>query len=103
MTKVWGPVQFICRGDPDEVPAQFQTADIDVRDKGKGAALKKEKAYGDYITQRRKVFKDNKQVGGRMSHQVPAELYHGKIRQTGDKDYWSDSSNLNRHKSCKVS
>jgi hypothetical protein len=33
---------------------------------------------------------------------VPAELYHGKIRETGDKDYWSDKRNLEQHTDTKV-
>lgn len=34
----------------------------------------------------------------RMKKSVPADLYHGKIKQTGDKDYWNDKKNLNRHR-----
>jgi len=33
----------------------------------------------------------------RMKKSVPADLYHGKIKESGDKDYWNDKKNLNRH------
>jgi hypothetical protein len=34
----------------------------------------------------------------KMKKSVPADLYHGKIKESGDKDYWNDKKNLNRHK-----
>ena len=27
---------------------------------------------------------------------------HGKIKETGDKEYWSDPANMRRHESCRV-
>jgi len=68
-----------------------------------GNAFAKEKRYHAALEKRRKVVRE----GGhsdqfRMTHQVPAELFHGKIKETGDKDYWRDSKNMNRHRSCKV-
>lgn len=110
-TKVWKPVRFICRGDPDDVGDKNLMVDTGGMSTSRAAAgglsqsqaAHKEKSYRDYIAQRRRVFRDNKQVGGRLTHQVPVELYHAKIKQTGDKDYWKDSNNLNRHKSCQVS
>ena len=38
----------------------------------------------------------------KKSMQIPAALYHGKIKQTGDRSYWDNPKNRNRHKSCKV-
>lgn len=38
----------------------------------------------------------------KQTHAVPAHLFHGKIKETGDKNYWSDPKNLNRHTECKV-
>jgi hypothetical protein len=37
-----------------------------------------------------------------MTHSVPVELYYGKIRESGDKDFWRDPQNLEQAKSCKV-
>lgn len=112
MERVWHPPQFICSGDPDEIPETMKVADLggggrvthrQMMGLGKAGAQRKNRAYQDYIDDRRRLFREEKQEGGRMTHQVPAELYHGKIKQTGDKDYWRDPSNLNKHKSCKVS
>lgn len=33
----------------------------------------------------------------KMKKSVPADLFHGKIKETGDRDYWNDKKNLNRH------
>jgi hypothetical protein len=38
----------------------------------------------------------------RKTMQIPATLFHGKIKETGDRQYWDDPKNRNRHKSCKV-
>jgi hypothetical protein len=37
-----------------------------------------------------------------MTHQIPAALHAAKIRETGDRQYWDDPKNRNRHKSCRV-
>lgn len=110
-TKLWGPAQFICRGDPDDVGLEnlmvdtggMTTARAAAGGVTKAQAKRKERKYQEFIDHRRRVFREEDQVGGKMTHQVPAELYHAKIRQTGDPHYWSDPNNLNRHKSCKVS
>jgi hypothetical protein len=51
--------------------------------------------------------KEIREAGGqqgtlKQTHAVPTHLYHGKIKETGDKNYWSDPKNLNRHTECKV-
>lgn len=38
----------------------------------------------------------------KMTHSIPAELYHGKIRETGDNSYWKDKKNVERHKEWSV-
>ncbi len=109
--KIWGPVQFVFRGDPDDVgegnlmvdTSGMSTARAAAGGLTKAQSKKKERAYQGFIDERRRLFREEDQVGGKMTHQVPVELYHAKIRQTGDKHYWSDPDNLNRHKSCKVS
>jgi hypothetical protein len=63
----------------------------------------KERAFQKHINDRRALVKEaGHGENYRMSHSVPADLYHGKIRETGDKEYWNDPKNLNRHKDCKV-
>ncbi|HDL42043.1 MAG TPA: zinc ribbon domain-containing protein [Actinobacteria bacterium] len=117
--RVWEPVNFLCEGDPDEIPLEHRTADVgggvgadgsllptthaQVMGPSKERARRREKGYQDFIESRRRLFREEGQEGGQMTHQVPIELYHGKIKQTGDKDYWRDPSNLKRHKSCQVS
>lgn len=112
MEREWNPPQLLLRDDPDEVGVENLMVDTGTMSSGqavvgggitKAQAVKKERRYQRYINNRRKLFREEKQVGGKLTHQVPAELYHAKIRQTGDKNYWSDPDNLNRHKSCKVS
>lgn len=63
-----------------------------------------EHEFKRHIEQRRSQIRD---AGGqrgsiKQTHAVPAHLYHGKIKETGDKDYWSDPKNLSRHTECKV-
>ena len=36
------------------------------------------------------------------THEIPAHLYHGKIKQTGDRNYWLDDKNRNKHTSTRV-
>lgn len=112
MQRVWNPPTLLLRQDPDDVGERNAMIDTSTMSTAlaaagggmtKASAIKKEKAYNSYIHERRKIFRNNKQVGGRMTHQVPVELYHAKIKQTGDKNYWKDPANLNRHKNCKVS
>lgn len=63
-----------------------------------------ENEFKQHIQKRRSQIRD---AGGqrgplKQTHAVPAHLYHGKIKESGDKDYWSDPKNLNRHTECKV-
>lgn len=63
-----------------------------------------ENEFKKNIEGRRKQIRD---AGGqrgsiRQTHAVPTHLYHGKIKETGDKNYWSDSKNLAWHKDCEV-
>lgn len=63
-----------------------------------------ENEFKQHVQRRRQEIRD---AGGqrgsmRQTHAVPAHLYHGKIRETGDKNYWSDPKNLAKHSECKV-
>lgn len=71
---------------------------------GNASPEKVEAAFKRQVTNRRKEIRS---AGGqrgtiRQTHAVPTHLYHGKIKETGDKNYWNDPKNLNRHKECKV-
>lgn len=70
-------------------------------------AARLERAYQKDLERKRAMVaergKRSKKPGIRMTHSVPAELYHGKIRETGDRTYWSDRKNLEQHTDCKVS
>lgn len=62
-----------------------------------------EKAYAADIAAKRKAARAHGKKGSLvMRHSIPTELYHGKIKQTGDKDYWRSEKNLRRHRSCEV-
>lgn len=87
-----------CR-DHDNIPADKRVFDQTDR-RGEVA---KERAFQKHITHRRDLV--NRAGSGkdyRMTHSVPADLFHGKIRETGDKQYWEDPKNRDRHKSCEV-
>lgn len=112
MERQWRMPQVICAGDPDDIPKQFQTCDFGpgpIGDRhmfgiGEAAAKRKERLYTKAIAKRRTVLRENRdrKSSWRHTHSVPAELYHGKIRETGDRNYWEDRRNLERHTSCKV-
>lgn len=55
-----------------------------------------ERAYGSHIKEQRKAVK--KGGGLRKTASVPAEMFFGKIKETGDKKYWDDPSNRAKHK-----
>jgi predicted nucleic acid-binding Zn ribbon protein len=69
------------------------------------AARRKERAYGEHISERRKQLANdrNRNSGFKHTHSIPAELYHGKVRETGDKSYWNDPKNVAKHSDFKVS
>jgi hypothetical protein len=90
-----------CR-DHDFIPEQMRVASNDGFGIGKAKAAKKVDAYKQHIQKRRSQLADGNKGSIKQTHAVPAELYHGKIRETGDKNYWQDRKNLDRHKSCKV-
>jgi hypothetical protein len=90
--------------DHDEVPANKRT----VANLGKGMTPKRaralERRYAEDVQSKRELAEV---AGGnrglqRMEMSVPTELYHSKIRQTGDRSYWKDPKNRARHKAWKV-
>lgn len=87
-----------CR-DHDFIPHEKRVFD----DQDLRGEASKEKSFEKHVQHRRRLVRDaGSGKDFRMSHSVPADLYHGKIRETGDEDYWNDPANLRRHKSCEV-
>jgi len=90
--------------DPDDIPhAQRIACGAGSQDMTNGQASALEAKHQRHNDQTRKELADGGNRGSfRKSMQIPAALYHGKIKQTGDHKYWDDPKNRNRHKSCKV-
>lgn len=87
-----------CR-DHDFIPHEKRVLDLTDR---RSEAVK-ERAFEEHVQNRRKLVREaGSGTNYRMTHSVPADLYHGKIRETGDKHYWDDPGNLKRHRSCEV-
>lgn len=64
----------------------------------KAQVQKREKRYREGIhDRRRQIAESGKRGGWGQTHAIPPELYHGKIKQTGDKNYWRDKGNVKRH------
>lgn len=90
--------------DHDEVPAMKRTAPNLGAGITPAEARRRERAYHRDVQQKREVAAA---AGGnrgaqRMELSVPTELFHGKIRETGDRSYWKDPKNRARHKAWKV-
>ncbi len=91
-----------CR-DADDIPEGQRVAYGGAANITKGQASALEARHARQVRQTRKDIADGgNKASFKMSHQIPAELFHGKIKQTGDRNYWDDPKNLNRHNSCKV-
>jgi len=70
----------------------------------RGSPEKIEARFHQHVQNRRTEIRD---AGGqrgsiKQTHAVPAHLFHGKIRETGDKRYWDDPKNIAKHSDCKV-
>lgn len=92
-----------CR-DANHIPANKRVVRSGLlTSKKKFNAEVEERKFRQHIEQRRQELRGQQKGSFQHTHSVPADLYHGKIRETGDKHYWSDPSNVARHKDCKVS
>jgi hypothetical protein len=88
--------------DVDSIPAQHMLCPRpDGMSKSEAEARTRRYQQSNQML-RRQIAEGGKKEGIKQSHAIPPELYHGKIKQTGDKNYWRDSKNLDRHKSCRV-
>jgi hypothetical protein len=86
--------------DANEIPGKFLTRSL--HDKGTPAQI--ERRFGENLQRRRAEIRD---AGGqtksiKQTHAIPAHIVHGKIKQTGDKQYWNDPKNLAKHSDWKV-
>ncbi len=87
-----------CR-DHDHIPHEKRVA----RSQAPRSAAAEEAKFQSHLDSRRKQLSDGGNRGSfRHTHSVPADLYHGKMKETGDKNYWQDPANLKRHSSTKV-
>lgn len=91
-----------CR-DASDIPDSKRVVRGSVIDGKKIDPVKEERRFRKHIDAKRDQLRGKQNGSIRHTHSVPADLYHGKIRETGDKNYWQDQSNVNRHKDCKVS
>jgi hypothetical protein len=102
--KVWRPVHIIttgCSQDVNEIPPQFAVTNNPLKGTTKAKALKMERAYARNLHNQRRAAREGLGQGKTIgkTHSYPAHLWHGKIRQTGDKHYWEDPKNAARHDS----
>lgn len=90
--------------DHDSIPEKDRIAcGVGDQNLTSGQAAAIEKQHHDHNEQTRREIADGGNKGVmRKTMQIPAALYHGKIKQTGDRNYWDNPKNRNRHKSCKV-
>ncbi len=90
-------------GDHDDIDPRSRVIE-GLHGNNKTQAVKKERQFQEHISKRRQLLADGGNRGSiHHTHSVPADLYHGKIKETGDKSYWHDPKNVDRHSSCKVS
>lgn len=93
-----------CR-DHDHIPESKRVVRSGSITSGRNVnAVREERRFQKHIDQRRQLYKERGQNPEfQHTHSVPADLYHGKIRETGDANYWDNPKNLARHSSTKVS
>lgn len=90
--------------DHDEIPEQHRIAcgPID-RNLTSGQAEAIEAKHQREMEQTRKQIRDGGNKGSfKLTRKIPAPLFHGKIKQTGDRHYWDDPKNLKKHKSTEI-
>ena len=91
-----------CR-DPDDVAPEHRIAVSQERNLTSRQTAAIEAAHRKKVEQTRRDLADGGNKGDRrMTHQIPAALHAAKVKETGDRNYWDDPKNRNRHKSCKV-
>ena len=102
--RIWEAPEFICDRadrDPDHVPEQFRVSGR-VRPESKAEGKRIEKAYEKDLHDHKRKLAEAGSGPLKQDLKVHAHLYHGKVRETGDKSYWLDPKNRAKHKSCRV-
>lgn len=94
----------ITQGDPDDIPLKHRVTENTAYGDTSKVAARKMRRYNRDLERKRIAVRrgGNKRPGLQMTHSIPTELFHGKIKQTGDKNYWDDAANRNKHKDWKV-
>lgn len=91
-----------CR-DHDDIPAQARVTQASSFGHSKLEGERREAAYAADIAAKRAANRGMRNsTRFRMTHSIPTELYHGKIKETGDRGYWQDKKNVAKHNSCKI-
>lgn len=89
--------------DHDDVPLKHRVTQRRSFGVSEAQGRRIEAKYAADIAAKRKANKQSSKKGSiTMTHSIPTELYHSKIKQSGDRHYWDSPKNLNKHKSCKV-
>ncbi len=87
----------MCKDHSDVAPEHRTASAWD-----RGSPERMEGQFQQHIQERRSQLKDGNRGSIRHKMSVPTHLYHGKIKESGDKQYWSDPRNLRKHKDCEV-
>lgn len=99
----WQTVRVDTSGckDANKIPERFQVRSMHDR----GTPEQIEKRFAENVQHERELIATagNKRSSFRKSHAIPSHIVHGKVKQTGDKDYWKDPKNLAKHSDWKVS
>lgn len=85
--------------DHDFIPPEKRV----YRNVSKAGADRVEGKFKRHIAERRAQLKDGNKGKFKQTHAIPSDLFHGKIRETGDRKYWDDPKNVAKHKAFKVS
>jgi hypothetical protein len=89
--------------DHDFIPPEKRINYGGMKDLTPGQAAAREAAHQRKIQATRQAVREGGNKGDfQKSHEIPAELYHGKIAETKDRAYWADPKNVKKHNSCKV-
>jgi hypothetical protein len=89
--------------DHDFIPPEKRINYGGMKDLTPGQAAAREAAHQRKIQATRQAVREGGNTGDlQKSHDIPAVLYHGKIKETGDRAYWADPKNVKKHNSCKV-
>jgi|SRR5690349_4042219 len=96
----WKTLEYNTQGckDHNKVKAEKRVAPGPLRFTPKQAEHREEMFRRDIALKKEAVARGGNRGSIRMKKSVPADLYHGKIKESGDKDYWNDKKNLERHK-----